>query len=151
MAVFGQPLRDFLATGFFRERAILLEGSSMRRQFGDSGPNGVISIRDFQEETNRIRFAASVSGKRNGAIAVGSLVNDGGWSARDESGVRLAVGLANGPFLALCLPPGDHVITVNYSPPGFRLGAWISSMTLLAFVIIAGVYGHRRTQSWSQR
>jgi hypothetical protein len=151
VAVFGQPLRALLAIGAFRERAIVLEGSLMRRRFGDSGPNGVISIRDFQEETNRVHFAAAVSGTRSGAIVVGSLVNDGGWSAQDESGARLAVGLANGPFLALCLPPGDHVITLNYTPPGFRLGAWISSMTLLAFVIIVGVYGRRRTQLWSRR
>ena len=65
-------------------------------------------------------------------MLVASLVQDGGWSARNQRGERLAAALANGPFLALSLPPGDYDVRLTYSPPGFRPGNAITLATVLA-------------------
>jgi uncharacterized membrane protein YfhO len=73
---------------------------------------------------------------------VASLVQDGGWSASDETGRRIAVTLANGPFLALQAPAGDHRLLLKYRPPGFLTGRWISLGGLLG-VVLWGVLGAR--------
>src|SRR5262249_56817310 len=77
---------------------------------------------------NRVSFRAQVESPA-GAFVVASLVEDGGWSARDERGSWIPTSLANGPFLALRLPNGDHRLSVTYLPPGFSLGLPISHRT----------------------
>jgi hypothetical protein len=51
-----------------------------------------------------------------------------GWTA--SGGVRLFQ--ANGPFLALLLPPGEHVIDVVYRPRFFRAAVALSLLTIAA-------------------
>jgi Bacterial membrane protein YfhO len=79
------------------------------------------------------------------AFLVTSLVQDGGWSARDEAGAPIGATLANGPFLALRVPEGDHRIVLKYRPPGFGIGLLASAAGLLAAV--AGIVRARRIAS----
>jgi hypothetical protein len=134
LTAFGKPLEDLLTTGAFSERALFLRDPVRPLAFRGGGRNGIAQIANFAEGTNRIRFSASVSDEMGGAIAVSSIVSDGGWSAEDENGNRLEVSLANGPFLGILLPAGDHRITLRYLPPGSRLGAAASVATLAALV-----------------
>ncbi len=97
--------------------------------------NGQAQITDYRESTNEVSFRASVSGEAAGAFLVASLAQDGGWSARDESGHRIDTTLANGPFLALRVPSGDHLVFLRYSPPGFRTGAGVTAACLLSLVV----------------
>ena len=71
------------------------------------------------------------------AFLVTSLVQDGGWSARDENGQSISLTRVNGPFLSLCLPEGDHRIFLRYRPPGFPAGLWISLASLAAALLSA--------------
>ncbi|HTD53383.1 MAG TPA: YfhO family protein, partial [Thermoanaerobaculia bacterium] len=124
LPAFGPRLTEFLAGDEFARRAILLKNPSFAPARG-LFPNPPVRVGPLVERTNTVRFEVSVSGSSR-TILVSSLVSDGGWSARDEAGTRIPVGLANGPFLALGLPPGQHRVTLAYTPPGFRLGATVS-------------------------
>ena len=97
--------------------------------------NGQARITEYRESTNEASFRVRVSGEAAEAFLVASLTQDGGWSARDESGRRIDATLANGPFLALRVPSGDHLIFLRYSPPGFRTGAGVTAACLLAVAV----------------
>ena len=133
---FGGRLREFLATDAFAREALVLQNPGFPS--GGILENPHAAIGQVIERTNTVRFPASVSGSA-ASILISSLVTDGGWSAKDERGGRLPVGLANGPFLAIAVPPGEHVVTLTYRPPGFRLGAVISlfSLGVLAILIVS--------------
>ncbi len=75
-----------------------------------------------------------------------SLVQDGGWSARDGAGKDVPVRRANGPFLAVQLPPGEQTIALRYASPGFVMGTLISTATagLLGLGIAVVLLGRRR-------
>lgn len=98
--------------------------------------NGRASVTDYRESVNSAYFRVRVDGEEMQTLLVVSLTQDGGWSARDEAGRAIETTLANGPFLALRVPRGDHEVALKYSPPGFFLGVLIS-VTCLASVAIA--------------
>jgi hypothetical protein len=105
--------------------------------------NGRAVISAYSETVNRAAFRASVAAGMP-ALVVASLTDDGGWTAREgKSGRRIATLRANGPFLALSLPPGEHRVLLEYSSPGFREGALLSAATLVA-IAIAVVASRRR-------
>ena len=91
-------------------------------------------IDDYVETTNTLSFRARVTS--GPAYAVVSVVQDGGWSARDRDGARFEIRRANGPFLAVVLPEGEHEVVLTYRSPGFGIGAAIS---LAAAIGIAGL------------
>ncbi len=109
--------------------------------------NPAVEISDYRELTNAASFRARVAdGSRPGWVVL-SLVQDGGWSAADETGETIPAHLANGPFLALRIPPGDRSIRLRYSPPGFRIGAILSLATLAIWaglIAIGALRGRRR-------
>ncbi|HEY7113823.1 MAG TPA: YfhO family protein [Thermoanaerobaculia bacterium] len=73
------------------------------------------------------------------AVLVASLVDDGGWRARDESGRAIALGRASGPFLEVRVPAGDHRIRLDYASPGFRTGAVVSLATAAVAALLLTV------------
>jgi len=112
-------LRDWRATAY-----VLVDG-------GGEIENTPVAISGYTESTNAASFEARVAAGRGPGFVVLSLVQDGGWSARDAAGKQLPTFLANGPFLALRIPPGDRRIVLRYCPPGMKLGSAISLVTLL--------------------
>ena len=121
-------------------------------------PSALLEISDYRESTNRVAFHSRAPGDRF-VLASASLVQDGGWSARDEAGRKVPVarlrgtsqsppgiGLAGGPFLEISIPPGDHDLILDYSPPGFRAGCAISFAALLV-AAGAGAFARRARHS----
>jgi hypothetical protein len=128
LATFGQPLRDLLANGSLRDDALVLGvGSEGLDQTG----NGSVAVTGIEESTNRIQFHAAVAKGSAHAVLVSSVVNDGGWSARDGQGQAIPVGLANGPFLALTLPAGERMVMLTYRPPGLHAATLVSLASLI--------------------
>ncbi|MEP7133255.1 MAG: hypothetical protein ABI914_08810, partial [Acidobacteriota bacterium] len=79
--------------------------------------------------TNEISFRS----RANAAVpAVISVVQDGGWSARDESGTDLSLIRAAGLLVGLELPAGEHTIRLRYRPPGLLIGSIVSAATAMA-------------------
>ena len=105
--------------------------------------NGNAEIGDFRESTNEMSFRV-----RSGTpvFLVASLVQDGGWRARDDRGRPVETTLANGPFLGLRVGPGERRILLRYLPPGFRTGAVISGSTLGA-LLLYGLFRRLRARS----
>ena len=101
---------------------------------------GRAEIADYRERTNEVSFRVRTDPSGRGALLVTSLVEDGGWRAHDEKGKAIPTGRANGPFLALQAPPGEHRVRLEYAPPGFRAGGAVSAGTLL---LLVGIRRHR--------
>ena len=129
----------------------VFENADVFPRFFSTDPSRVLEVSDYRESTNRIAFHSRAPGDRS-VLAVGSIVQDGGWSAREETGKPLSVarlrgpspgerpfGRAGGLFLGVSIPPGEHDIVLDYSPPGFRIGSWIS----LAALLLAAACGAR--------
>jgi uncharacterized membrane protein YfhO len=114
-------------------------GNSVRGELA----NPEVTIDRYRETTNRVTFRARTAGR---AVLVASLVNDGGWTARDAGGNRLPLIAANGPFLGLPLEAGENDIRMSYVPPGFLVGVCVSALTGLVVVLAAWlrVSGSRR-------
>jgi hypothetical protein len=125
---FGASFAEIAAASDWRERAWILGDR------GGDAPGGAGEIDGLAETTNAVSFRARVTS--GPAYVVLSLVQDGGWSARDGRGAPLEVRRANGPFMAVVLPEGEHVVTLTYRPPGFQVGAAIS---FAAAVALAGL------------
>lgn len=123
-------LQEHYAHQDWRKEALLLRIGLKDFSFSSLSPNGQAQISGYKESTNSVSFRVNISTKDRGAILVASLVQDQGWSANDEKGNSVNTGVANGPFLALQLPPGEHLVRLSYSPPGFLVGAGISFGTL---------------------
>jgi Bacterial membrane protein YfhO len=98
-------------------------------------------ISDYSDTANTVTFRAR-NGSDHAAVAVASVVQDGGWSARDERNKAVPAEVANAMFLALSVPPGDHRIRLEYTPPGLRQGAAISAAA--AAILAADALRRRR-------
>jgi hypothetical protein len=131
-----------------REALVTLKGAADHGPAPDL-PAPRARLSDYDETANTVSFRAQAAGP---TVLVASLVQDGGWRAFAENGSSIATGRANGPFLALALPGGDHRIRLEYTTPGFRLGAAISLLSLGAAALLAAVaIGDRARQRhrWS--
>jgi hypothetical protein len=129
------------------DRALFAPGEWRRRPLPAAGANATAVVSRYAESANRVRFHAAVAGP-GPAMLVTSLVDDGGWTARTEAGSKLALGRANGPFLALLLAPGRHDVRLRYMAPGFRVGAAVSLAAVLGTVL---VLRFRRTRASTLR
>jgi len=127
---FGHAFDEVIAAADWSDTAWVLDEGA-----GEIA-NPPVEIADYRERTNAASFSTRVDGGEP-AYAVLSLVQDGGWSARDESGRRLITFLANGPFLAVRLEPGTRRVLLTYRPPGLGVGSFVSAATLLTLVAIA--------------
>jgi hypothetical protein len=111
--------------------------------------SGPAAISAYSETVNTVSFRASVAAGAPALVAT-SLTDDGGWTALEgKAGPRIPTLRApgGGPFLALSLPPGDHRVRLEYSPPGFRVGALVSAATLAAAAILLVVSRRRRRRA----
>jgi hypothetical protein len=107
----------------------VFENGNVRPRISPVEPDAA-RVSDYRETTNTVRFRADAPVRE--AVLVASLVQDGGWRARDESGRLLPVARANGPFLAVTVPRGEHRVSLTYTPPGARAGAALSLVSLVA-------------------
>ncbi len=139
---YGMPLQSLVAGRNWRETAVVLSDGAREFQF-ENPNNDRLTVREWRETTNAISFRAVVSGDRP-VTAVASLVQDGGWSAFDGTGWRIPMARANGPFTALLLPPGEHLVRMTYSTPGFRTGVGISVVTFLGVALFLVIGARRR-------
>jgi hypothetical protein len=126
--LFGGAFREIVANADWKKTAWILDDAGG----GARTEGGAAEIGDYGQETNAFSFTARVASE--GAWVVLSFVQDGGWSARDAAGRRLALHRANGPFLALRLPHGSHRVRLTYRPPGLAAGGAVSACALLAVV-----------------
>jgi hypothetical protein len=136
-AVPAPPSREMLRALDWAHEAVVEDPSGALGSI--PGENGAAEILDYAESANRVTFRVRTSPASSGAgaILVASLVNDGGWRARDESGRRLPIARADGPFLALRVPAGEHRIRLAYAAPGFRVGAFVSAAACLGILLLA--------------
>ncbi len=129
-AAFGPTFAEIAALSDWRSTAyVLAEGGGAAE-----AANPAVEVSDYAEATNAATFRALVPAGGPDAWVVLSLVQDGGWSARDGTGKAVASSLANGPFLALRIPPGERRIVLRYCPPGMPLGSAISLAVLLVLL-----------------
>jgi hypothetical protein len=122
--LFGDVLPQISRLSDFGEKAFVLGGQPAERG------NGEAEISGYTESTNRAAFRVRSRGGSPETLLVTSLVQDGGWSARDEGGRPVATTLANGPFLALRVPDGDRLVRLEYAPPGWHAGLALAAAAL---------------------
>jgi hypothetical protein len=104
--------------------------------------NGPATVSGYRERTNGASFeVASPSGSR--VLVVTSLVQDGGWRARDDSGRELETTRANGPFVAVWASGLKTRVELDYCPPGLSTGAGVS----LFIVLVAGASALKKRRS----
>jgi len=100
--------------------AVFESAGAARRVF-----SATADISDYSDTANTVTFRAR-NGSGQAAVAVASVVQDGGWSARDERNKAVPAEVASAMFLAVRVPPGDHRIRLEYTPPGLLPGAGVS-------------------------
>ena len=127
-AAFGPAFADIARNRDFAQTAWILAGRE------GEAPGGDARISGYREWTNGAAFDADAAAD---AWVVLSLVQDGGWSARDVAGKALPLFRANGPFLAIHISAGKTSVRLRYRPPGFVSGSWISAATLLLLGVMA--------------
>lgn len=137
---YGVPYRELFARLDWRREAVALEDG----RGGFRPAAGRATVSDWVESDNHASFRVRTEPDGGPALLVTSLVNDGGWRARDEEGTVIPTGRANGPFLALSVPAGDRRIRLDYASPGFRAGAAVSAVSLAAAAAAAAVALARR-------
>ncbi len=122
----------------------VFENSSVMSRVFTSG-NASAAISAYAETVNTVTFRAAVPAGSSALVST-SLTDDGGWTARDASGRRIETQRTpgGGPFVALSLPPGEHRVLLRYSPRGFRAGALLSGVTLVAAAIALAASRRRR-------
>jgi hypothetical protein len=69
-----------------------------------------------------------------------------GWRIRGEGNAsqdEYAIQPANHALIAVALEAGSHELELAYAPAAFRLGVWISSTSLVAWLVAAGLLFRR--------
>jgi hypothetical protein len=122
-----------------REAVVDFEGAAASDAARSTGDSRAL-LSDYTESGNAVSFRARA---RRPTILVASLVQDGGWRARDDTGIALSTGRANGPFLALAIPGGAHGIRLEYTTPGFQVGSRISLLSLATAALLVLAAGRR--------
>jgi hypothetical protein len=102
-----------------------------------------LAVTGYRERANAITFTARVPGAAP-VLAETSIVSDGGWHARLDSGTSLPVGKTGRPFLSIVLPAGTHQVRLDYRPPGFATGLTLS--VIAAILLAAAAFTRARKQ-----
>lgn len=114
----------------------LLERECAGCPTGEPGPAGVVLRSDRGSASMTLDVTAS-----RPALLVLSQAWLPGWSA-SVSGRPAPVLRADGVLQGVPVPAGNHRVVLRYVPPGFRLGATISLVTLL--LALGGIFVERR-------
>jgi hypothetical protein len=70
-----------------------------------------------------------------------------GWSAQVD-GKPVPMVHANRVMRAVPVPSGKHVVTMEYLPGAFVLGAFVSCLSILALVAVLGIWRRGKKGSW---
>lgn len=108
----------------------------------------LLALADYREKTNSIAFTVRVQG-RAPVLAETSIVSDGGWRARLDSGISLPVQKVEGLFVGITIPAGTHQVRLDYRPPGFAMGMMLSAAFAGALLTTAA-YTHRSRERVSR-
>jgi hypothetical protein len=94
---------------------------------------GFALARVVRDEPERSEIALSSS---EGGLVVLTRSFDPGWRIRldDLPLTSLRVDLA---FLGVLVPGGEHRLSLSYEPPLYRLGLWLSTLSLLVLLALA--------------
>ena len=107
-----------------------------------------VVLDQFVQITPKGRFegTAKIVSYENQAVTINaSLIDSGilvladshypGWKAYVD-GRETQILKANHFFRAVALPDGDHVVEFKYDPMSFKIGAWISGLTIISILAI---------------
>ncbi|MFN2384886.1 MAG: hypothetical protein ABR576_01105 [Thermoanaerobaculia bacterium] len=134
LAPFEKSLSEMAALRDWRSVAFVAADAGSGSWRAGAQP-AVVAVGDYRESTNGASFGVANHSDRVVTI-VASLAQDGGWSADTESGLSLPMAPANGPFLAIAVPPGEHRVRLRYLSPGFAAGAAVSGATALLLAAV---------------
>jgi|CXWL01.1.fsa_nt_gi hypothetical protein len=127
---------DFdLAEEIVRVREAGLSGSAT-----PDGAPGAALLRVEQQIDGRTAIRVKLEAPRT--LVVLDAIS-GGWSARVD-GQPAAVRPANLIFQSVDLPPGEHLVELEYQTPGLILGVAISLLAWLSLLVRAGLRNRRR-------
>ena len=121
-----------------RSTAVLEDEEAVAR--GPKWDPARASLRVLSREPGRIDLAASLP-DRGVLVVFDSFEN--GWRAEVDG--RLApIAPADGAFLGIVLPPGDHRVLLRYVPPGLVAGLGLAAVGILG-VVLAAIRTRRRS------
>ena len=129
-------LRQLLSPGFIPTFRVLLESEPPIRPEHSSDP-GTVSVSN--QTTDSLEIQAEL---KTPAILLVSNSYSRGWRAVPLEGSPQAsydIMPANWTLQAIPLSAGKHHLRVEYAPAAFRIGAWISAISLLAYVAAVAV------------
>ncbi len=109
---------------------------------GPPGSGEPAQLEVLQDDPERIRVAVDADG--NGYVVVADALQDG-WQA-EVDGAPAPLVDADHAGVAVFVRTGHHEVTLSYRPPGLKLGAAISAISLLVLLGIgaSAIAGRRR-------
>ncbi len=137
-------VETLLEESFDPRRTALLE-SEPQPAPDAGGSDG--SVRALEESTDHLVLEVELSSP---ALLLVTDAYAGGWRAFLETGApqrELPVLPADLVLRAVALPAGAHRLRLEYAPPGFRVGRWISLASLGIYAGCAGAWGLSRMRS----
>ncbi|MDP9117102.1 MAG: YfhO family protein [Actinomycetota bacterium] len=100
-------------------------------QTAPSGSPAAVSVTSDDGD----RIAATVNAQGSGYLVVADAMQQPGWSVSVD-GHRQKLVDANNAMVAVLVPGGQHRVSFDYSAPGQKIGAVVSSVTVLGMVAI---------------
>ncbi len=132
------------------ERAL---GAPYRKGFDPSGEAAIEGGSPVECTEGRVRRGEFLPGSEHYFVqtdGTGYLVTRDsfarGWRAFVD-GTEAPVLRANGKHRAVPVPPGEHEVVLQYEPPGFRMGLWLSIFAAVAGLVlwVRGAPARRRS------
>lgn len=123
---------DYMKSGRFDPRrvAILEEKAPFAVQ-----PAGANAVTISEYDIHSIRLSANV--KNASFLVLSEIYYPSGWKAFVD-GRETKIFKTNYILRGLFLQPGDHQIVLKFDPSSYRLGMWISGITLLGLLGLLG-------------
>jgi len=117
--------------------AVILEAAPGEGWMAEGEKELEWSVENVSYELNSVSMDVSLDGY--GMVVVSDTYFPG-WVA-EVDGNAAEVYRANVAFRAVALEPGEHKVEMRYEPESFRVGLWISCLTVVALVLIASTLG----------